>query len=154
MNEQTSERKVVSRTVAIAFGIICMILLASLGGALAMIYNQNNTSANLQQQVTTLNQKMENAPAELSLALPSPVWSYNSSIQEPIVTFNGAFIVNFGAESASGVQIIFTFTPAGSAQFQETWSVGTVLGHSVHELPTKTYLDIAQCPWTCNLTWT
>jgi hypothetical protein len=58
MIEQEPERKVVSRTVAIALGIICIVLVVSLVGAIAgytsMINDKDNTINSLNSQVSNL----------------------------------------------------------------------------------------------------
>jgi hypothetical protein len=50
MTEQKPEKKVVSRTVAIALGIICALLVASLCGTLIVLNNVNEQNKNLQDQ--------------------------------------------------------------------------------------------------------
>jgi len=170
MSEQKSEKIFVSRNVAIALGIFCIILAVGLVGAIAnytaMINNENSTTANLQQQITTLNQKVENltttlnqtvenAPANLSVYVPlAPIQQYVSS--NTYLTFRGAFIVNFGAQSASNVQITFTITINGYPYVQPSYSVGTVSGHSIYELADITYsfpYQVNSYSWTYSLTW-
>jgi len=59
---QTSEKKVVSRTVAIRLGIVCIILLVGLIGAIlvysSMIDNKNSKISDLNQQITSLSSQV------------------------------------------------------------------------------------------------
>jgi hypothetical protein len=62
MSVQTSEKKVVSRTVAIGLGIVCIVLLVGLVGAIlvysSMIDNKNNKISDLNQQITSLSSQV------------------------------------------------------------------------------------------------
>jgi hypothetical protein len=51
MNE-TKPKKMVSRNVVVALGIICIIILASLGGILIVLYDANQQNTNLQSELT------------------------------------------------------------------------------------------------------
>jgi hypothetical protein len=51
---ETEPKKVVSRNVAIALGMICIILLASLAGALIVLHNANQQNTSLQNQNNNL----------------------------------------------------------------------------------------------------
>jgi uncharacterized coiled-coil protein SlyX len=59
MSEQKPEKKVVSRTLAIALGIICIILIAGLGGAIAdytsIINGKDNSISSQSSQILHLN---------------------------------------------------------------------------------------------------
>ena len=53
--DETKPKKLVSRNVAIALGIICVILVAGLGGTLIVLNGANSKNASLQSQVNDLN---------------------------------------------------------------------------------------------------
>jgi hypothetical protein len=68
-------KKMVSRSVAIALGIICIVLVASLAGAFAYYVNdKNNTISSLNSQLSQLNSNVTN--------LQNQVASLNSTINE------------------------------------------------------------------------
>jgi cell division protein FtsL len=83
---QTSEKKVVSRTVAIGLGIVCIILLVGLVGAFlvhsSMIDNKNNKISDLNQQLTSLSLQVADLTSITNLT-KSTVWLNfkNASIQ-------------------------------------------------------------------------
>jgi cell division protein FtsL len=74
--DETKPKKMVNRSVAIALGIICIILVACLGGAVAvytlMINDKSNTISSLDNQISQLNSSVAN--------LKNQVTSENSTI--------------------------------------------------------------------------
>jgi hypothetical protein len=70
MSEQKPERKVVGRTVAIALGIIAIILAVGLVGAIAnytsIINGKNNTISSLNSRVSSLNYSMTEKDSQIS----------------------------------------------------------------------------------------
>jgi cell division protein FtsL len=74
--DETEPKKMVNRSVAIALGIICIILVACLGGAVAvytlMINEKSNTISSLNLQISQLNSSVAN--------LKNQVTSENSTI--------------------------------------------------------------------------
>lgn len=70
-----SEKKVVSRTVAIALGIVCIILVVGLVGAVAYITTKDS-------QITSLNSQISNLNDVVNLA-KSTVWVTSQTISQP-----------------------------------------------------------------------
>jgi len=81
-----SEKKVVSRTVAIGLGIVCVILLVGLAGAIlvcsSIINDRNNEIYDLRQQVASLSSQVADLTSITNLT-KSTIWvnSNNVSIQ-------------------------------------------------------------------------
>src|SRR5271157_3902918 len=76
-----SEKKIVSRNVAIALGIICIILVASLAGTIAILDSRDSTISSLQNENTTLQRQADelNGIANLS-GIELWQWGANVSI--------------------------------------------------------------------------
>lgn len=94
MNAQTSQKKVVSRTVAIALGIVCIMLLVGLVRAIVLYSSQVNdkdrTISDLQSQISTLNSQKSDLQTQVN-TLTSQVSSLNSqvsSLQSQITSLN------------------------------------------------------------------
>jgi TolA-binding protein len=85
MSEQKPEKKVVSRTMAIAIGIICIVLAVSLVGSIAdynnIINDKNNTISSLNSQISSLNNIINDKNNTIS-SLNSQISSLNHSIEE------------------------------------------------------------------------
>jgi len=77
MSVQTSEKKVVGRTVAIGLGIVCIVLLVGLVGAIlvysSIIDDKNNKISDLNQQITSLSLQVADLASIANLS-KSIVW--------------------------------------------------------------------------------
>jgi predicted PurR-regulated permease PerM len=62
MSDQTSEKKVVSRTIAIGLGIVCIILLVGLVGAILVYSSMINEKDN---KISVLNQQLTNKDIDI-----------------------------------------------------------------------------------------
>lgn len=99
MTEQKPERKVVGRTVAIALGIICIVLVVGLVGAIAYytltINDKNNTISSLNSQITDKDSQisslnfqvsdLQNVTSELARTVSlekSETWIDNQTISQ------------------------------------------------------------------------
>ena len=76
MTEQKPEKKVVSRTVAIALGIICIVLAVSLVGTIAEITSLNSTIATQNPQVEQFN------TARQTGIVASVIWVNNETVSQ------------------------------------------------------------------------
>jgi hypothetical protein len=81
-----SERKVVGRNVAIALGIICMILAVGLVGAVAnytsIISGKENTIASLNSQIANLQNQVNDLNSIINLE-KSTVWVDDQTVSQP-----------------------------------------------------------------------
>lgn len=92
MTQETSDKKVASRTAVIALGVICIVLAAGLIGAIAtytpmvsdlqsQVANKNSTITSLNSTVTSLNSTVTSLSSQIS-SLNSQIASLKNSLNE------------------------------------------------------------------------
>jgi hypothetical protein len=130
MSEQKIERKVVGRTVAIALGIVCIILAASLVGVIVnytsiisdrekTISSQNSQVANLQSQVSDLNNTLNLSKSKILYRETIPFYGYSWHFS----TSNAGYIsVNVQSSSGKYVQVSYV---AYGVEYYNSITVGT-----------------------------
>jgi hypothetical protein len=81
-----NEKKVVSRTVAIALGILCIFLIAWIGGTIAyfsmMVNNNDNTISSQASQISNLQNQVSDLNSSLNLN-KSIVWISSQTVSSP-----------------------------------------------------------------------
>jgi predicted PurR-regulated permease PerM len=138
MSEQKPEKQVVGRTLAIALGIICIILAVGLVGAVAyytsIISGKDGTIASLNSQIDLLNSQMANSNDIVNLA-KSTVWVNSQTISQsassytywtPAFSANDAGYVSVNVQSSTTtntyVEVIWS---ADGISYSNTITVGT-----------------------------
>ena len=137
MSEQTSRKKVVSRTVAIGLGMVCIILLVGLVGAILvyspMINSKNNKISDLSQQITSLSTQVADLTSIANLT-KSTIWINfkNVSIQARYEN-----VWNFPANYAGYVAVHVSSNatvsdPNAPVKVSHTYVHVTYSSHGVH----------------------
>jgi hypothetical protein len=82
-----SEKKSVSRVVAIALGVVCIILVASLAGTIAIIYSRDSTISSLQYENSNLQFQANelNSTANLSKI---DLWQWGVNVSQPPASYS------------------------------------------------------------------
>jgi hypothetical protein len=111
MSEQKSEKKVVSRTVAIALGIITIVLAVGLVGAMAdytsMINGKDNTISSQASQISNLQNRVNGITSNLTDTLElqkSETWLNDQAVS---ISSSGSTSWTFSASYAGYVYVLF-----------------------------------------------
>jgi predicted PurR-regulated permease PerM len=121
VEKKAVEKKVVSRNVVIALGIIVIILLVGLVGAIAYytsiisgkdstIADKDNTISSLNSQISSLNSEKSNLTDIVNLA-NSTVWVNHQTFSQPASSYSHW---TFGATYAGYISISATDSPTGA----------------------------------------
>jgi hypothetical protein len=154
-----SEKKVVRRSVAIALGIICIILIAGLGGAMAYytmtINNKNTEYWDLYANYTHENwwhQYYENQTLALKVPKLSVLSLYSGDVRPwsgtPYLHVYGE-IWNVGSDTAYNCRL-HVILYQGSVVAKDTYvDIGTIFGENKNSVDAKIYYDgDALTSWT------
>jgi len=110
-----SEKKVVSRSVAIALGIICIVLIAGFGGAMlytvTLLNDKNNQIDSLKTQISGKDSQISQLNTQIS-ALNSTISSLNSQISQlnAIISNLASIAILIEPASVEKLAILQTFT--------------------------------------------
>jgi hypothetical protein len=178
-----SEKKMISRNVAIGLGIVCIILAASLAEAFSVLNGANQQNTDLQNQnrqlqswldgnVTLLNQTQEkNTDLEniVNLNESEVVWTENNvhylvnldSIQLVLGPYKyaGYLLVEISATSDTSIELRYTFQSMNYTSQVNCNMNGTaifpVLPYPLSSVLTvRLYITVPHDAWTANWTWT
>jgi hypothetical protein len=128
MSDQKPEKKVVGRTLAIALGIVCIILIAGLSGVMAyytlVVSNRDSTITSRNNQIASLNSQIENRNSTIS-SLSAELSSFQDEINNiHVLSTENATV---GTENAT-VWVDNKTEYAGEGNFPEyAYSAGYVL---------------------------
>jgi hypothetical protein len=82
-----SEKKSVRRVVAIAFGVVCIILAASLAGTIVIIDSRDSTISSLQYENSTL-QFQENELNSIANLSKIDLWQWGVNVSQPPASYS------------------------------------------------------------------
>ena len=141
MSEQEPEKKLISRTVTIALGIICIILVAGLSGTIAYytvvvrdrdntITNKNNQILSLDSQLADKNGTISSLNNQLAILLKTSryvhfmVWVDNQTVSQPAhnytswmfpAPYTGYVVVDVQSSTTSNTQVEVVWSAYGGS---------------------------------------
>ncbi len=137
-DSEMSEKKVVNRDIAIGIGVLCVVLLAALVGAVfiytSMLNNKDSQIADLQSQVEFGNSTIDRLTAIVNLS-NSTIWVNNESINQPAgnssytswsfsVSYAGYVVVDVPSSSIPNTYVELSYSWNG-VNYDNTVNVGS-----------------------------
>jgi hypothetical protein len=132
---ETKPKKMVSRSVAIALGIVCILLIAGLGGAMAYYVS---THGHTDSDYDSLNSQNTNLDNIVKLA-NSTVWVNNQTISQPQDSwYNWTFTADYAGYASVQVHNSTILNPLAEAvysyhgvNYDQQMGVGTIEGSAI-----------------------
>lgn len=132
-DQKVDEKKMVSRSVAIALGIICIVLVASLAGTLIVLNIANQQNTNLQSELTDLS-------AIINLTKSEVIFENKTIDISPAAFIWDAYQTGFSA-TYSGLVKVDVEPPNPSLWVEVTWDYGQNDGIGYASYPSLVYTD-------------
>jgi hypothetical protein len=152
MAEKTSQKKVVGRTVAIALGLVCIVLLAGLGGAIVvytpMINNLESQTAEKDNTISSLNNTISSLNRQISV-LQNTLNQNNSDTSAEIAALNAQIssLTNMLYLNASGVLVYNQAMTQDAGAYTTIWNdILNIAGYvtvAVQSSSNTTYVAVA-----------
>ena|SRR5271157_3510158 len=129
-----SERKVVGRSIAILLGVICIVLIACLGGAMAYYTNyvSNHSHTNADYDYLNSQYQVMWAPQLIQVDMTA-VWQ-GHFLSSPTLNING-YVVNVHNNYAYNCELLVLAYGVGNVLvINETIPLGTIVGQGYYQV--------------------